>query len=263
MRVAVLLLTPIILFAKVHYAKVEPYESITLKSAISAQVVGANIELEGKNIERGVIVQLDDKLDKIKLKSDREALGLIKKMLKITRDNINALSESLDRQRSYYERIEGISTIAINQKDKAFYTYINTQSQYLSAKEKLETLKRQKLDLLYDIEKLKDNISKKSIRVKDKFLYKLLVHRGDFVNMGMPVAEVRDLTKAKLTIFLELDELKGIKTKKIYIDGKETSYKISKIWSVTDSKFISSYRAEIVIKNFHGKFSQLLKVEFK
>jgi hypothetical protein len=50
MRYLFLFLSPILIFAKVHYAKIEPYESITLKSAVSAQVVSAKIELEGKLI---------------------------------------------------------------------------------------------------------------------------------------------------------------------------------------------------------------------
>lgn len=38
MKIFLLLLSPLLLFAKVHYAKVEPYESIVLKSSVSALV---------------------------------------------------------------------------------------------------------------------------------------------------------------------------------------------------------------------------------
>jgi len=263
MRYLILLLSPLIVFAKVHYAKVEPYETITLKSAVSAQVTQSKIELEGTNIKNSIIIQLDDKLDKIKLKSDREALILIKNMLKINQQNLKALSLSLQRQENYYKRISDISTVSITQKDKAFYSYINAKTQYLSTKEKIETLKKQKLDLIYSIERLKDSITKKSIILKNKFLYKLFVHKGDFVNMSMPLAQIKDLSRAKLILFLEDDELKDIKKKKIYINGKLTNYKIDKIWSVADDKFISSYRAEIVIPQPQYNFSKLLKVELR
>jgi hypothetical protein len=81
--------------------------------------------------------------------------------------------------------------------------------------------------------------------------------------MGIPLAQIKDLTKAKLVLFLEADEVESVKSKTIYIDDKATKYKISKIWSVADEKFISSYRAEIVVDNPKESFSKLLKVEFK
>ena len=263
MRYLILILSPLIAFAKIHYAKVEPYESITLKSAVSAQVISAKIELEGTNIKDKVVIQLDDKLDKIRLKSDRESLNLIKNMININQQNLNSLQQSLKRQKDYYNRISNISTASTTQKDKAFYGYINAKTQYLATKEKIESLKKQKLDLIYNIERLKDSIQKKSIRLKDKFLYKLLVHKGDFVNMSMPLAQIKDLSRAKLTLFLEDDELKDIKNKTIYINGKATKYKLDKIWSVADEKFISSYRAEIIIPHNRYEFSKLLKVEIK
>ncbi len=263
MRKLLLLLTPIFIFAKVHYAKLEPYETITLKSAISAQVIQSNIALEGKIIRDRVVIKLDSKLDKIKLSSDRKALVLIKNMLTINSDNLSSTLESLNRQESYYNRIKNMQTISKTKKDSAFYSFINTKKQYLAIKEKIESLKKQKLELIYDIERLKDNISKKTIRVKGRFLDKLLVHKGDFVNMGTPLARVRDLTKGKLTLFLEDDELKDIKLKKIYINNKLTKYKISKVWRVTDDKFISSYRAEIVVESPKLEFSKLLKVELR
>ncbi len=263
MRKLLLLLTPIFLFAKVHYAKLEPYETITLKSAISAQVIQSNIALEGKIIKDRAIIELDSKLDRIKLSSDRKALLLIKNILTINSDNLSATLESLNRQKSYFNRIKDIQTISTTKKDNAFYSLINTKKQYLVIKEKIESLKKQKLELIYDIERLKDNISKKNIRVKNRFLDKLLVHKGDFVNMGTPLARVRDLTKGKLTLFLEDEELKDIKLKKIYINDKLTKYKISKIWKITDDKFISSYRAEIIVNSPKWEFSKLLKVELR
>jgi len=263
MRYLLLILSPLIVFGQIHYAKVEPYETITIKSAVSAQVTKAKIELEGKIIKNSEIIHLDDKLDKIRLKSDREALVLIKNMIRINQQNLQSLLLSLQRQEDYYNRVANLSTISITQKDKAFYSYINAKTQYLSIKEKIETLKKQKLDLIYDIERLKDTIGKKTIRLKNRFLYKLLVHKGEFVNMGMALAQIKDLSRAKLTLFLEDDELQNIKNKKIYINGKLTNYKIDKIWSVADDKFISSYRAEIVIPKPTYKFSKLLKVELK
>lgn len=262
MKYILLLLTPLFLFAKVHYAKVEPYETIILKSAVSAQVTKANIKLEGSTLST-TIIKLDDKLDNIKLHSSKKSLTLLQRMINTNETILSALLDSLNRQEEYYQRIETIASASRTQKDNAFYAYTNAKTQYFSTKEKIDSLKKQKLDLNYEIARLKDSISKKSIKIKNKFLYKLLVNKGDFVNMGTPLAQVQDLSKGKLVLFLESAELEDIKSKTIYIDGQASKFKISKIWKVADEKFISSYRTEIVINNPKNDFSKLLKVEFK
>lgn len=262
MKPILLLLTPLFLFAKVHYAKVEPFETITLKSAVSAQVTKANIKQEGTTLT-ATIITLDDKLDQIKLTSSRASLQLIENMIQTNEEILMALSESMQKQEDYNYRISTIASASKTQKDNAFYAYINTKTQYLSTQEKIDNLKKQKLDLKFEVARLQDSIAKKSIKIKNKFLDKLLVHKGDFVNMGTPLAKLQDLSKGKLVLFLESDELKDIKSKHIYIDDKATKLKISKIWKVTDEKFISSYRTEIIVKNPQKNFSKLLKVEFK
>ncbi len=110
---------------------------------------------------------------------------------------------------------------------------------------------------------LEDSISKKSVILKDKYLYQLLVRVGDFVAPGSPLARVDDASRAKLVLFLEAEELEDIAQKIVYIDGTKTEYKVDKVWRVADEKFISSYRAEIYIPAPKGTFSKLVKVEIK
>jgi len=263
MKLLLLLLSPLFLLAKVHYAKIQPVETITLKSAVSAQVTGVKIHLEGTEVSSNTIIQLDKNLDKIKLNSSYASLKLIKSMLKTNKTILLALKESLDRQESYYNRLSEISSASKTQRDNAFYTFTSTKTQYFSTKEKIDSLKKQSIDLKYEIARLKDSISKKDIKISHKFIDKLLVHKGDYVNMGTPLAQLKDLSSAKLVLFLETDELLDIKKKIIYINDKKSNYKISKIWAVTDEKFISSYRTEIIIKNPKENFSKLLKVEFR
>ena len=263
MKYLFLLLSPLLLFSKVHYAKVEPFENITLKSAVSAQVTESKLTLEGTTVSSGTIIQLDDKLDKIKLSSSQSSLKLIDSMLKTNQNILASLKESLNRQKAYYQRISNIASASKTQKDNAFYAYTSAKTQYFSTKEKIDSLKKQRLDLKYEISRLKDSISKKSIKINNKFLYELLVNKGDFVNMGTPLAAVKDLSSAKLVLFLETAELQNIKEKTIYINDKASDYKVSKVWEVADEKFISSYRTEIIIKNPKEGFSKLLKVEFK
>jgi multidrug resistance efflux pump len=260
--VFLLFLTPLFLFAKVHYAKVEAYETITLKSAVSAQVTKASLKLEGTTVNE-TIIQLDDKLDNIKLKSSQRSLKLIQSMIQTNQTILNALKQSLERQKAYHLRIKDIGSASKTQKDNAFYAYTNAKTQYFSTKEKIDSLKKQKLDLEYEVARLKDSISKKNIKLSNKFLYKLMVNKGDFVNMGTPLAEIKDLSKGKLVLFLEANELQDIDTKKIYINDKASKFTITKVWKVADEKYISSYRTEITVDNPQGKFSKLLKIEFK
>jgi len=262
MKFLILLLTPLFLFAKVHYAKVQPFESITLKSAVSAQVTKVNMALEGTTFS-GTIIKLDGKLDNIKLKSSEDSLHLVQSMINVNQKILSALKQSLNKQKAYFSRISSIASASLTQKDNAFYAFTNAKTQYFSTKEKIDSLKKQKLDLKFEIARLKDSLAKKTISIKNKFIDKLLVHQGDFVNMGTPLATVQELSKGKLVLFLEAKELENIKSKKIIINDKETNLKVSKIWRVTDEKFISSYRTEIIINHPKYNFSKLLKVEFK
>jgi hypothetical protein len=115
----------------------------------------------------------------------------------------------------------------------------------------------------YKIAQLEDIIEKKSVFLKNRYLYKLMVREGDYVNPGSPLAEVQDIGKAKLALFLDPEELDGIAHKKVYLDNKKTDYKVNKVWRVADEKFISSYRAEIYIPAPEKMFSKLMKVELK
>jgi len=235
MKLFLLLLAPLLLFGKVHYAKVEPYESITLKSAVSALVMDVDLDAEGSIVDQKRVIYLDDRLDKINLE--------------ISKKNLLTLGETLKRQESYFQRLDKLKTTSEAQKDNAFYSFSTTKTQYL--------------DLEFKIAQLEDSISKKSIILDNKYLYKLMVRKGDYVNPGTALAQVNDASRAKLVLFLEPEEIEGITQKSIYLNGQKTGYKIDKIWRVADEKFISSYKAEIYIPAPKGLFSNLLKVEIK
>ncbi len=263
MKYSLILFVPIMIFAKVHYAKVEPIDSVVLKSAVSAQVIEVDLGAEGKMINNKEIIRLDDHLDQIDLTASAKSLDMLRTILKINQEIVSSLGDTLKRQKSYYERLNRLSTASKTQKDNAFGGFVSAKNQYLSTKEKIETLKKQILDMEFKIARLKDSIDKKNIHPKDRYLYKLAVRKGDFVNPGSPLATIQDHTRAKLTLFLEPSELKGIREKHVFIDGKKTAYKVDKVWNSADEKFISSYRAEIYIDTPEGYFSRLVKVELK
>lgn len=243
-------LLPILSFAKVHYAKVEPYDSVVLKSAVSAQVVVADIDAEGRMINNQEIVHLDDELNRVDLNNSKQTRELTKEML-------TGLKSTYLKQKRYYESVNVLSTTSRTQKDAAFYQYIASKNQYLSTKEKLLTLE-------YKISQLEDMIDKKSIVLDNEYLYKLHVRAGDFVNPSSPIATVADLSKAKLVLFLEDEEVKSIDKKEVYINDKKSNATVDRVWSVADEKFISSYKAWIILdKPKIEDFSKLVKVELK
>jgi len=235
MKIFLLLITPLLLFAKVHYAKVEPYESVTLKSAVSALVMDVDLDAEGSIVDQKRVVYLDDRLDKINLK--------------ISKEKLLTLRETLKRQESYFQRIDKLKTASETQKDNAFYSFSSAKTQYL--------------DLEYKIAQLEDSIEKKSIVLDHMYLYEIMVRKGDYVSPGSPLARIVDASRAKLVLFLEPSEIAQIKQKTVYLNSKKTEYKVDKVWRVADEKFISSYRAEIYIPAPQGSFSKLMKVEIK
>ena len=235
MKILLLLFTPLFIFAKVHYAKVEPYESVILKSAVSALVMDVDLEAEGSVVDQKRVIYLDDRLDKINLKTSNE--------------NLLILHETLKRQESYFQRIDKLKTASTTQKDNAFYSFASAKTQYL--------------DMQYKIAQLEDSIEKKSIVLHHMYLYEIMVRKGDYVAPGSQLARVIDASRAKLVLFLEPSELEQIEQKIVYLNGEKTDYKVDKVWRVADEKFISSYRAEIYITAPKGIFSKLMKVEIK
>jgi len=254
---------PLFLFSKVHYAKLEPYDSITLKSSVNAEVLEADIASEGVHIENSRIIYLDDRLDQVNLVASKKSLLLLEQMHEINQEIAHSLKQSVQRQEGYFKRISKLSTASKTQKDNAYSTFTSVKTQYLGTREKIVNLEKQILDMEYKVAQLEDTIDKKSIVLKDKFLYKLMVRRGDFVTMGAPLAQIEDFSKGKLILYLDASELKGIRQKRVYLNGQPTPYKVDKVWKTSDEVFISSYRAEIYIPSPKQIFSTLLKVELK
>ena len=89
-----------------------------------------------------------------------------------------------------------------------------------------------------------------------------MVKPGKVVGISTPLAKIADVSKAILTIYLDEDDIKDARKKVLYIDGKKTSYKISRFLNIADAKNISKYMAQIIIKS-PKLFSKLVKIELK
>jgi len=263
MKLFIFLLIPMLIFAKVHYAKVEPYNSVILKSAVSGLVIYADLDAEGTLVESKRIIHIDDTLDKSNLADTKKSITLLEQMLGINQEIASSLAETVKRQEGYFNRISKLSTASKTQKDNAYSAFTSAKTQYLTTKEKIVSLEKQILDMKYKAAQLEDTLVKKSIIPVNKYLYKLIVRKGDFVAPGSALAQIQDASRAKLVLFLEPEELKNIEKKTVYINNQRTNYKVGKVWRVADEKFISSYRAEIYIPAPENEFSKLVKVEIK
>lgn len=253
---------PLLLSAKVHYAKVEPLERATIKASVGGLITKVDMSAEGDIAGEGAIVQIDDTMDQASLKSTQASLVLMEETLLINSEVLGGLEETKQLKQAYYDRIRALESSTRTQKENAYSLLIAAKNQYLGTREKVANLKKQILDLRYKASMLQDSIAKKTIRLKGRYLYKIMVRAGEFAAPGLPLAIADDLSKGKLVIYLDRDELEGIEHKKVYINGEEEGLAFSRIWREADEKFISAYRAEIILEPKYP-FSSLLKVEVK
>ncbi len=249
--------------AAVYYAKVEPVQKYTIKSAASGKVLSSIIEVEGRVSDGKIIVHLDDVLNIDDLKSSNEKLKTLKEMISITKKNLDNAKKVASIREKNYSKIRNLKTKSRVEKDNELINSVNAQNQVLSLMSSLESLKSQLSDQRYKIATLKDQISKKSIRVPKGYLvYKLYLKKGDFAGIGTPLVDAYDISRAKLTVFVSKEDYKLAKNGVVYINDKPTTYKVDKLWNSTDAQNISSYKAEILIPA-PKVFSKLVKVEFR
>jgi multidrug resistance efflux pump len=229
-----------------YEAKVQPFEIYKIKAAVSGTVVKSEKTLEAKNIKDKIIVKIDDRQNKIDLKNLKLQYEILKKEIENQRQIVK-------RKKSIYEKYKNLKTKSKMEKDLKFYDYINALNQLLNLKSQLDSTSA-------NIDKIKDIINKKNIKA-DGYVYKIYVNKNDYVAPGVLVAEVDDVSKQKLTVYVPIEDINSIKNKNVYINGKKSSFKIYKIWNVPDTQYITSYKVELVGNGL--KFGKIVKVEFR
>ncbi|MAC83258.1 MAG: HlyD family secretion protein [Arcobacter sp.] len=222
------------LFAAEYYAKLEPVESYKVKAAVAGKVVFSNSKIEGLKANNSTIIQLDSKVNQMDLQQSRSKLKFINEMIKIETNN--------------YNRLKKVSSKSAFEKDTQKLKIINLQSS--------------KADMIIKIENLKDTIKNKKLIEKSNYISMISVKEGDYVNPGTLLYESKDLSKAKIEIFVPIQEVTGLKEKAVYLDGKKSDIKINKIYNIADTQHISSYKVQLLVPNVKV-FSRLVKIEFK
>lgn len=221
-------------FADEYYAKLEPIETYQIKSATSGKVEYINRDIEGKvSAKDSVIVKLDKKVNEIDLKATLNKLIIINKIIKIEQSN--------------YKKLLKISTKSDLEKD--------------TQKVKVLNLESQKNDLIIRVETLKDTIENKTLVEDSRYISKIYVKEGDYVNAGSALYDSADLKHGKLEFYIPISKAEEILEKELYLDGEKIG-KIDKIYKVADSTHISSYKVKIIVEN-PKTFSKLVKIELK
>ncbi|NWF66415.1 MAG: hypothetical protein HXX81_02990 [Campylobacterales bacterium] len=251
-----------LLKAEIYYAKLEPFEKYTIKSEVSGKVIFSDISKESLEITNQKIIQIDDELDNIELKSTIDRVGLLKQSIEILKEQIVNEEISFKIKDENYKSLKELTTKSKVQKDVEYFALINSKNQLLNLKNQLVTLNSQLNELNYKIAVLNDRIKNKKIFVKSGFINKIFVKDGDFVNIGTALLDIYDTSKAKLQFFISLDDLKNIDLKKIYMNDNLIDIKPSKIYKVADDEKLSSYKVELIL-NKPAIFSELVKIEIK
>lgn len=252
-----------VMMATEYFAKANPLEEYAIKSAASGQVTRVDITKEGRVSDGAMLIMIDDKIDVAQLTASKEKVSLLESNLALSKQSVNNSYKAMQIAKKNYEKVKGLSSYTRVQKDAKLVSAINATNSYLQSKTTQQNLKTQLVDLKERIIALEDSISKKHVFVKKgHFIYKIYPRKGDFVTMGSPLLQSADISKARLSVYVTKEDLLGIEEKKIFIDGKETSYKIEKLWKMADSKNISAYRCDILIDK-PELFSVLKKVEFR
>lgn len=249
-------------FAKVYYAKVEPFELRSISSNVSGEVIEADEDLIGTTLTDKPYIRIYSELDSKELVYIKDKLEYMRNMVKVNEGVLDNLEKSLDKKRENYKKVESLKFKSSVEKDREFYDLVSSENLYLNTQKEINSLKIQITDMKFREAQLQKILEDKNLKAKGFVLYEMLVKPGQVVGVATPLAKVADVSKAKLTIFLDEPDVIDAEKKVVYIDGEKTSYKITRFLNIADSKNISKYMAQIIMKS-PKIFSKLVKVELK
>ena len=257
-----LLLAATLLNANVYYSKVEPYEIKKISSNVVGVVTLTDEDLIGKKLSGKSYIVIDSQLDRDELKFVSQKLTYLKSTVVVNEKMLKNSGSSLDKKRTNYERVKELKIKSNVEKDKEFYDLVNSENSFLATQKEINTLKTQIADLSLRKAQLKRSISDKNLSAKGLKLYEINVKVGEVVNKGTPLATLADVNRAILTIYLNEEDVTAARKSVVYINGEKTDYGVNRLLNIADSKNISKYKAQIVIKA-PKIFSKLVKIELK
>ena len=237
-RIVYIILLTSFMEASTYMGQIEPYEKILLVSEINGLITKVNRQAEyAFQDKRKKIVQIEKRIEKINLKGLKSSLDFSKKAYALKEGN--------------FERKNKVKQISQYEKNLEKSTLYEMQSQ-------MEELQK-------SINLLKYRLGKKTFFIQQKYVAKIYVREGDYVDVGNKVMQVYDVSKEKIELYVRAKEIEDIKTKEIFINNEKSEYKIEKISQVRDSTNLSSFLVRMVKKNLKPNkyFGTAVKVEFK
>ena len=260
--IAILFLLNTLLFSKIYYAKVEPYEIRNISSNVSGLILFTDEDMIGKKLSSNSYIKIDSELDIKELKYIKDKLIYLNSTVGTNEKVLKNLKELLEKKRANYEKVKVLKIKSSVEKDREFYDLIASENQYLNTVKEINSLKIQIADLELRKTHLLRSVKDKNLNAEGFILYSISVKVGQVVGISTPLAKVADTSKAKLTIYLDEEDLIDINSKSIYLDGVKSEYKVSRVLNIADEKNISKYMAQIIIKS-PKIFSKLVKIELK
>ncbi len=257
-----LLLAYSFLFSKVYYSKVEPYEFRNISSNVSGVIKFIDEDMIGKKLSSKAYIRIDSELDAKELRYIKDKLVYLKDTVLVNESILENLKKSLIRKRENYKQIENLKIKSRIEKDREFHDLVSSENLYLGTQKEINSLKTQITDLKLRQAQLTRSIKDKNLSAKGFILYSIDVKVGQVVGMSTPLARIADTSKAILTIYLDEADVSAARTRVVIINGEKTDYKISRILNIADSKNISKYMAQIIIKS-PKIFSKLAKIELE
>ena len=224
--------------ASSYMGQIEPYEKVLVVSETNGLITKVNRRSEyAFQNKRKRVVQIEKRAEEIELKGLKSSLNFSKQAYALKADNFARKNNV--RQISQYEK---------NLEESTLY---EVQSQMA--------------ELRKSINLLKYRLGKKTFFIQRKYVAKIYVREGDYVDVGSKIMEVYDVSKEKIELYVRAKEIEGIKSKKIFINNEKSKYKIEKISQVRDAKNLSSFLVRLVKKNSKPNkyFGTVVKVEFK
>jgi multidrug efflux pump subunit AcrA (membrane-fusion protein) len=250
------------IFANVYYAKVEPYELRKISSNVSGEVLFTDDDMLGKKLSKKPYIIIDSQLDRDELKALETKLEFYKKTLHSNEVILKNLQKTLSLKRKNYDRVKSLKIKSQIEKDNEYYNLISSENSYINIQKETNNLRINIADLQLRKKQLLKSIKDKSLEAEGFVLYSIAVKPGQVVSFATPLATIADTSKALLTLYLDDEDLANLDKKTIYIDDKRTDYKIDRVVRIADTKNISKYKAQIIIKA-PKVFSKLAKIELK
>lgn len=228
----IFLLLPIFLFANNYMAKIEPKDEFSIYANTNGEITYLDKNKE-MSVVNGVVVKIDNNLEK--------------ENLKLYQAQLNLLNEKLVILQNYYTKFKNITGKSDYEKDEKYMEIIELKN----------SIKNLELSII----DTKNTLDKKEISLNNLYLKEFVVNKYDYVNTGTKIATAYDISNAKLVVYLNSEDFKEIKNKEIFLDGKKSTAKIKKLDIIPDKTFISAYKLELEIDS--KEFGKSVNVEFK